>query len=1037
MMRKQTNTVASGFSGSTPPLAEAVVPGASGEIAAVNLALGSGSPTLSMMAGAGGSSSGGGIQSSASFAVESAPRPSIYAEMVGHKNRAMLLEQFGGQNGLVSVLRTDAAKGIDSSSVRLRREQHGRNQLPPTENQPFLEHVKEALSDKTMLILMGAACVSVILGMTTPDPRTGTVDYSTGWVEGFAILISIAIVTIVSSVNNYQKQQQFAIIMESANKLKSVVAVRDGTVLEVPDEDIVVGDIVTVFVGMALSFDAVLLDGDGVVCDESSMTGEHEDSAKDVDVDPFLISGTSVVDGSGAVAVVVAVGETSTAGAVAMAVREGKKDTPLQEQLNDMAEVIGKFGLFAAVFTFAVLTLKELFVIYFRGGQFFAMKLFENITTAVAIVVVAVPEGLPLSVTISLAYSMKRMLSDGNLVRHLAACETMGGATTILSDKTGTITSPNILLRGVYCEGKTVADLQPHQTIDLSAAGVSDAAHRLLCETITANFSGISTGNKTSEALVSLCSRIQDASSSTSFSAHQWISKVPKKCLHRFPFSSLRKQSSTVIQDPDREVCRHYAVGAAELLLQQCNSVLLEGRRQVLNPEMRRNIDMHITESAKQGLRVLVCAYSERSNHSGEAPRLPPEDAMTFIAAVALEEPIRSEVHDAVTTCRRAGMSVILVTGDHLQTALSVARRCGICDDGSSAGIALDGPTFRTMTDEAVIRDVLPSLRVLARATPLEKRRLVTLIKSDPMQVVAVTGDGTNDAPALKCSDVGFSMKSGSDVAKRASDIVLLHDNFAGMVKAAMWGRNVRDNIRKFLQFQLTVNLAACVTAFFGAVLNTQNVSPLKPVQLLWLNLIMDTLAALALATELPNESKLLRRNPEKKNAPIISRSMWVSITSQSVFQLVVQIVLLSSCHNLFATPYFSDLHLTIVFNTFVMMQIFNFFNARLLHGESNILDNISQSTTLLYIVFIIFVSQVVIVQKGGQFMSTTKLTPDEWLFCIVIGSLSLVVGSVVRFVQGRASKREKDGSWHFVNALWNWMVLRTGRRAPKREEHS
>ena len=975
----------------------------------------------------------GSASSANAVAIETAPRGSAYAEMIGHKNRTMLFDQFGGQEGLVGLLQSDATRGIASSSAGQREEQYGKNKLPPADQQTFLDFIKESLSDKTMLILIAAAVVSVILGMTTPDPRTGEVDRSTGWIEGFAILISIAIVTIVSSVNNYQKQQQFTIIMESANRLHSVVTVRDGAVLELPDDEIVVGDIVTVFAGMALSFDAILLEGDGIVCDESSMTGEHEDVGKDVNSDPFIISGTNVIDGAGGVAMVVAVGESSFAGAISMAVREGKKDTPLQEQLNDMAEIIGKFGLFAAIFTFAVLTLKELYVILIHGGAFYAMKLFDNITTAVAIVVVAVPEGLPLSVTISLAYSMKRMLSDGNLVRHLAACETMGGATTILSDKTGTITSSNILLRGVYCEGKVVSDLQAQQAVDLASAGVSEYAHKCLYETIAANFCDASTGNRTSETLMQLCSRMQESAGSPKFSPQQWLHRVPKKCVHRFPFSSLRKQSSTVMQDPEKEVARHYAVGAAELLLQQCNSVILDGKKQVLSPDLRRGIDQYITESAKSGLRMLCCAFSERNNQCGEAPRLPPEDAMTFIAAVALEEPIRPEVSEAVAVCRRAGMTVIMVTGDHLQTAISVAKRSGIYDnDGHS--LAIDGPTFRSLSDEAVIRDILPTLRVLARATPLEKKRLVTLLKTDPMQVVAVTGDGTNDAPALKASDVGFSMNCGSDVAKRASDIVLLHDNFAGMVKAAMWGRNVRDNIRKFLQFQLTVNLAACVTAFFGAVLNSQNVSPLKPVQLLWLNLIMDTLAALALATELPCEHKLLQRNPEKKDAPIISRSMWVNIATQSAFQLLVQIILLSFCHGMFATPYFSELHLTIVFNTFVMMQIFNFFNARLLHGEANIFDNIQQSTTLLYIVFLIFVSQVMIVQKGGSFMSTTKLTPDEWLFCIAVGSLSLVVGTITRYSQNQASRGGKDGSRHLLNVWWNWITLRVWRRIPKRE---
>ena len=361
-----------------------------------------------------------------------------------------------------------------------------------------------------------------------------------------------------------------------------------------------------------------------------------------------------------------------------------------------------------------------------------------------------------------------------------------------------------------------------------------------------------------------------------------------------------------------------------------------------------------------------------------------------------IEEPLRAEVPEAIAICKQAGIKVIMLTGDSVTTATRIAQKCNMLSDPN--GIVLDGPQFRRMDDDEVVR-LLPNLCVLARATPLDKLRVVNCLKWDPMQVVAVTGDGTNDAPALKAADVGFAMNSGSDIAKRASDIVLLDDNFVGMVKATMWGRNVRDNIRKFLQFQLTVNLAACVVAFVGAVINSQNLSPLKPVQLLWLNLIMDTLAALALATELPSDG-LLQKAPESKGTPIITRNMLISIGLQSSCQLVIQMFLLLFAHRSFEVQYFGDYHLTLVFNCFVLLQVFNFFNARLLHGESRLFENWNKSMVLLYIVLSIVVAQVLLVQKGGRFMSTVPLTVGAWIFCSVVGSVSLLIGFVVRYYQ-------------------------------------
>lgn len=954
----------------------------------------------------------------------------MYADMVGHKNLSVF-SNCGRQEGLIHAVQSNLETGVTSTSVSNRRTQYGANRLPPQEVSSFMDFVKESLGDKTILILIGAATVSLILGMTTPDPRTGEVDRTTGWIEGFAILVSVLIVTLVSSLNNYRKQEQFLQLMElEGGKLKSLPAKRDGEVRMIPNEEIVVGDIVFVQHGMQLSFDGVLLDGLGILCDESSITGETTEVLKTFDEDPFFVSGTVIVDGADAQVLVLAVGETSFAGSIAMAVREGTKQTPLQEQLEDMAGVIGKYGLYAAILTFVALLLKELYGIAVHGQRFYAMKLFENITTAVAIVVVAVPEGLPLSVTISLAYSMRRMLSDGNLVRHLAACETMGGATVICTDKTGTLTEQNIAPTTVHIEGRTYRGAfaaEGASRIVHEQGNCSEAGHKLFLQTVVWTCGGITSGgNKTSEALLAMC---QPTHSAAAASAHSLLHTVGHSRVRRFPFSSLRRQSSVLVMglhagSPD--TLTHFVCGAAEVILQQCNMVMSpQGQRQPLTAEQRRSHENVIHEMTSAGLRTLCLAVAEKPNadESLLTASAPPADVFTLVAIVGLAEPVRPEVPESLRTCRRAGLRVIMLTGDNLATATTIAQRCGLLQQEHQ--LRLEGPQLRTMTDDEVIRDVLPSLALVARATPLDKQRIVCLLKADHDQVVAVTGDGTNDAPALKAADIGFAMNSGSDVAKRASDIVLLQDNFAGTVKATMWGRNVRDNIRKFLQFQLTVNLAACIVAFFGAVMNAQNLSPLKPVQLLWLNLIMDTLAALALATELPEEQQLLSRPPEPRGASIMTQNMWIAVSIQSSCQLLVQLYLLAASHHTFSLPAFGTEHLTIVFNSFVWMQVFNFFNARLLSPDAQLFENIRHSTTLLQIVCLVVFCQWVIVQYGGIFMSTTPLTPSEWLYSIAMGMTSLGAGYLSRYCARRAQQGKEFGPLR-------WLLRRVGS-APKR----
>eukprot|EP01061_Rhynchopus_euleeides_P037768 TRINITY_DN647_c1_g1_i1.p1 TRINITY_DN647_c1_g1~~TRINITY_DN647_c1_g1_i1.p1 ORF type:complete len:960 (+),score=320.38 TRINITY_DN647_c1_g1_i1:209-3088(+) len=918
-----------------------------------------------------------------------------------------VLRSLGGVTGVANKLHTHLEAGLEShadESARLLR--YGRNVIPPAERQTFLDFAKEALSDKTMLILIGAAVLSLVLGLTTPDPRTGVVEYSTGWIEGAAILASVAIVVVVTAVNDYKKQEKFAELETSSSEFKSVTVIRGGEKMLIPSTDIMVGDILLAEPGTRFSVDMLLIKGVGVICDESDVTGECDEIHKETEGDPFLVSGTNLLEGSG-YGLVVAVGVNSVSGSIALVTRATKKQTPLEEKLERLADRIGQFGLAAATATFLVLAAKETHKLWSVPGETFSfMKYWEMLTTAVAIVVVAVPEGLPLSVTISLAYSMQQMLEDKNLVRHLAACETMGGATCICSDKTGTLTTNEMCVSKLWLGGQSFDIAKPASNLWISihtgyeasqlpvsaqdeiSLGVDRNLIALVAKTIA--FSSIDENNRTSIALTYVSRRL-------GYGQRITLSETPHR---RLPFTSVHKQSKTRIHDSATGGSILYCKGASEVVLSRCNFwVNGSGERQELTLYQRSEIEQGLNRYAEDGLRTLCIAMSQSNiPYDSESIFDDQEAGLTFLAIAGIEEPIRPEVADAVSQCRQAGIRIKMVTGDNKVSAVTVARRCGIADDINS--LAMEGREFRSLPPEE-LQAILPSLCVLARATPLDKQILVEALKKDPNQVVAVTGDGTNDGPALKCADVGFAMNSGTDIAKAASDIILTDDNFVGVVKAVMWGRNVNDNIHKFIQFQLTVNGAACAIAVLGAFLSETNLSPLKPVQLLWLNLIMDSLAALGLATELPSPS-LLNRPPARKEAPIISREMWGFILGQGQYQLYSCLFMLMYGHEWMQVTYFDEEHLTLVFNTFVLLQVVNFFNARLLTNEINICIELHRSKSLIIIAGVIAFLQVLIINYGGKFFGVVPITLDMWTKCLFIALGTLPAGVLVKLFMRR-----------------------------------
>ncbi|CAJ1007218.1 Cation transporter/ATPase, N-terminus/E1-E2 ATPase/Cation transport ATPase (P-type) [Leishmania naiffi] len=1020
------------------------------------------------------------------------------------------LANIGGLRVLASQLETDLARGIDNAdkeALAQRREWFSANELPEAEEMSFLDMVWESLEDRMVQILISSAVISLVLGLTVPDQDTGLVNYAHGWIEGTAILLSVTIITLVSSINNYQKEQKFKELSKATPPVK-VQVVRSGATLDITDKELLSGDLLNIAAGDVLTVDGLVLRSTSLKVDESAATGENDEVAKSAHGDFVLRSGSNVTEGEGTI-LVMGVGVHSFAGHIAMQVREPKEETPLQQKLEGLANLIGYMGMAAAGLMFVLLSGKELLDTFvYRKHPFGYKKYLDNLTTAVTIVVVAVPEGLPLSVTIALAYSMKQMFKENNLVRHLAACETMGSATTICTDKTGTITQNDMVVTdgvtayGVayvvprkrftfvgegerMCSG-TPAPLSPllqmPTPMDVSAVlGGAQAAgvRRLLMECIAMNTKSTRvlvespntahavvqlTGSKTEQALLNFVdalgedpmqlrserlSRLNEEAiytPSSPFALVPWptgnavassnvmaAAATFTKDLRIYPFTSVRKRMATALVLRPEKVVRYYVKGASELILAECTHTYDEqGKRVGLSHEVRVRLEEAIMAMARRQLRTLAIAYTDHplsppesatprgssdSDKGGAASSLPfLEDdtqlsGLTLVGIVGIRDPVRLEVPGAVEQCRRAGVIVRMITGDNKATAVSIAKEVGIYGEVWSGaakgeqGLALEGSQFRELAKSArKLNAILPRLQVISRASPLDKRILVSALM-ERGEVVAVTGDGTNDAPALKGANVGFSMNSGTAVAKLASDVVILDDNFSTIVTAMKWGRNVNDNISKFLQFQMTVNLAAVVVSFLGALLDRNGESPLKPVQLLWVNLIMDTLAALALATETPSDEVLLRP-PKPKAAPLITRRMWLNIVGQALYQILIQqYLLLGGVSALgLAMRNTEELH-TLVFNVFVLMQLSNEFNARILDNTVTFWHNLSHAPMFIAVVGTTLAIQIFSVQYGGTLMQCVPLSLASWMTSFALGVVPLFIGFALR----RIRVAEKD----------------------------
>lgn len=964
--------------------------------------------------------------------------------------------QFGGSASLITALGSSKLRGLTPSRVAASASFYGANRIQERKSKSFFRLVMESLKDLTMIILLVSAIVSIIISSI---PQIATEKY--GWIDGVAILVAVIIVSLVAATNDYSKEKQFRKLNAVKND-KLVKLVRAGKELTASIHDVVVGDVVVLELGDQIPADGVLFASNDMKVDESGMTGESDAVAKDEARAPFVIGSTLITHGSGSM-VVTAVGMHSKYGMILSTLQEEETETPLQVKLRGTAKIISYIGISSAILTILTLVIK-FFVMGKQADPRNYTEWVKYLILGITIIAVAVPEGLPLAVTISLAYSMKRMIKDQCLVRKLQACETMGSVSNICTDKTGTLTLNQMTVVRMRV-GDTKYSAKPtveEQTTVMRLPSKEHAINGVVGDFFALNAAVNSTamletrkvavlgkrggaggasgaggagektattvvGSKTEGALLMLAAEM--GYRHTAIRESLVVGERKKGALpYVFEFTSDRKRMTSVVDlqafapncaahggllsgafaTLDDAANNYLALtkGASEIVLERCTRILLDDGSVVpLTDAHRERFNDTILSYAKQSLRTLCLAYREIPRDVGDRivsadeisvlqhnevtyPQYKQETFtetdLTLVCLVGIQDPLRPGVTGAIRRCRGAGVTVRMVTGDNLLTAIAIAQECGIIDrraveadmkrlslseDEAIARYSVTGPDFRALDDDEVDA-LLPTLRIIARASPMDKYRLVKRLRHHN-KVVASTGDGSNDAPQLKAADVGLAMGiAGTEVAKEASDIIIMDDNFLSTVRAIEWGRTVMANIRKFIQFQLTVNVGALVIAFLGAAVLDE--SPLTAIQLLYVNLIMDSLGSLALATEAPT-SDVLESTPVHRFASLITPGMTRNILTSALYQVAILLLFMFPGigdalafvpDGLFEGTYegmpidTSRLeHLrqiyryTCIYNFFIFAQIFNEFNSRRIRSEKNVFAGIRRSPMFLGVI--------------------------------------------------------------------------------------
>lgn len=881
-------------------------------------------------------------------------------------------------------------KGLTSAQVAESREKYGENILTPPAKESIWKLFLEKFRDPMIVILLIAGLVSIAISFYEFYMVGSDADV---FIEPVGIFIAILLATGLAFYFEHAAEKEFEILNKMTDD-QLVKVIRDGNTTEITRKDVVVGDIVVINTGDEVPADGYLLKSTSLGIDESTLTGEplchkSEDPAQADEEATFpsnmVLRGTKVVEGHG-VMEVTAIGDATECGKVYVASRiDNSVKTPLNEQLDRL----GKF-IAAMSYVIGALVLVGRLTVYLtaNGGvenwMDFGLYMLQSLMLAVALLVVSIPEGLPMAVTLSLAYSMRRMLRTSNLVRKMHACETMGAVTVICTDKTGTLTANQMrvdsinLLDSTTTEDAMVA-MALNSTAELDFSNPEKAA---------------AIGNPTEGALLLW---IHGNGGDYKALRAAWTRQ------EELPFTTERKFMATVISDGKRRCL--IVKGAPEIVYGMCSNTSI-------STDEFNTLVRGYQARAMRTLGFASCVLTDGENPITENGISAKNLTMNFITAIS--DPVRDDVPDAVRECLSAGVGVKIVTGDTPATAREIARQIGLWNDNDDEKIAITtGPDVAAMTDEE-IRKNAPGWKIIARARPIDKKRLVEALQANG-EVVAVTGDGTNDAPALKAAHVGLSMGDGTTVAKEASDITILNNSFSGIGNAVMWGRSLYRNIQRFILFQLTVNLAACLTVLVGAFMGTE--SPLTVTQMLWVNLAMDTIAAMALSS-LPPSRSVMKERPRNRNSFIISPAIMRSIAVTGVLfgavllgslYLLKHIDLTSICDlcNVQFTTEASELstyELTLFFSFFVMLHVWNLFNARAFASGGSAFK-LKKCGEFLMILPAIVLGQILIVTIGGKFFGVEPLGVYDWIFLILITSPVLFIGEIVRWI-GRLTKR-------------------------------
>ena len=876
-------------------------------------------------------------------------------------------------------------QGLTAREVEESRLRNGANILTPPAKEPLWKRFLEKFGDPLIIILLIAGALSI--GISCYE--YWGLDKGAGvFFEPIGIFIAILLATGLAFIFELKADKEFA-LLNQVNDDEPVQVIRDGNAMQVPKKDVVVGDIVILNTGEEVPADGELLEAVALNIDESTLTGEPicaktTDPAKfDHDhtfPDNHAMRGTKVMEGHGVMRVF-AVGDATENGKVFEAAQiDDSVKTPLNEQLDGLGDLITKIS-----YGFAALIIVGRLIMYFAGGNGFDWVEFlayflQTLMIAVTLVVVAVPEGLPMAVTLSLAYSMRRMLKTNNLVRKMHACETMGATTVICTDKTGTLTQNQMQVYKADFFGN------PDNTVLEEGIAVNSTAQLDLSDEKPQVL-----GNPTEGALL------------------LWLNKrgvdysklrEGAKRLEELPFSTERKYMATVVESASGERIL-YVKGAPEIVFGMCADT---------KGVTKKEIDALLLGYQNMAMRTLGFAYQVlKDGDATIADHKVVAKNLQFLGVVAISDPVRADVPEAVNEVLNAGIGVKIVTGDTPGTAKEIGRQIGLWDDSRDGDRnIITGTEFAELSD-AQLRERVGDLKIIARARPMDKKRLVEALQANN-EVVAVTGDGTNDAPALKAAHVGLSMGDGTSVAKEASDITIVDNSFSSIGRAVMWGRSLFQNIQRFILFQMTVNVAACFIVLAGAFMGTE--SPLTVTQMLWVNLIMDTFAAMALAS-LPPSASVMKDKPRSREAFIINRPMWQSIVGvggiffllllgilyifehyqvNNILELFSFIPQTVDVNNATLTP----IELSMFFTIFVFLQFWNMFNARAFEtGKSAF--HFKNCSGFVMIALVILIGQIVIVTIGGQFFNVTPLSVVDW--AVIIGTTSLVlwIGELIR----------------------------------------